>query len=575
MAMSPRYVQYLLKQGDLLNRILAFNADFSARQYRQRAETQPESIKDSLYVVHPELARFHEEHNISYYFENNTDRLCLMKQSELETLLVYLGACINSQSLASVTLQSEKDQIYEQIGRDAYNFALDYGYLIKNVDFALNLDSLKQDCTYLGLCAIKCIEPLFSSQELREYFIEMLLTFTKQHDLNPNIITSREHVLSIIYPVNENIKAPSPSRMNNPAQFNTWENSTQMAAARDFIGDYQRQTNNKVVKGLASLIHANGNASQSSDQDQDLDTPQADATASPQSDAANAGDAANASDAVNAANAGNAAVNNDQSSASDATATAATNPSATEADAQSPLAGQDSTTAAAASDTAIAPASAATNPASATSNSSSSNPNESAHAAPQTSTLSDAAQAAQQNATDASATQATPATSEQAAVSSNANAASAAESNAVSTAGNAVSAEGNAAPSATSTNANASASAATANASAPAAPSAPATNAKGGIDYSIVPEGVGAPLEVGYTDAALYGSYIDKRKFRAASLKQRKDQQSILRGQRQEPQIVEEQQLITLEFGAHQVFDLTAVILKFQIDEHWHEYLQE
>ena len=96
MAMSPYYVQYLLNQGDLLSRILSFNADFGAKQSSLRAQKDNDAIKDSLYKVHPQLAKFHEDHNISYYFENHVDRLCLLRTNELDTLLVYLGACISS-----------------------------------------------------------------------------------------------------------------------------------------------------------------------------------------------------------------------------------------------------------------------------------------------------------------------------------------------------------------------------------------------------------------------------------------------------------------------------------------------
>ena len=495
MAMTPHYVHYLLTQGDLLNRILAFNADFSARQYRQRAQSHPEQIKDSLYTVHPELARFHEENNISYYFENNIDRLCLIRQAELETLLIYIGACINSRALAGVTIQDEKDQIYEQIGRDAYNFALDYGYLIKNLDFALNLASLKEDCTYLGLCALKCIAPLFSSNELREYFIELLLTFTKTHGLNPNIITSREHVLSIIYPVNDNIKAPYPSQMNTPAQYSAFDNTNQMIAARDAMEEQNKS--GTTINGLSGLIHAEGNLP-TLNQDNEAKTP---AQENAEAEASAANDAQEMASLDKAATQDPAAPA--QSTAADATpaqaTTADTNgsaPSATEA----PAATNDTN---AAAEQAQAEAAAAAN-------------------------------------TDANVPVAAP------------------------------------------DNADASSDAAAAQDSAANAPAAqssgvkePVLRADGKIDYSIVPEGVGAPLEVTYADAALYGSYIDKRKFRAASLKQRQLQKEILMGVPQEQKQVEEQQLITLEFGAKQVFDLTAVILKFQIDEHWHEYLQE
>ena len=495
MAMTPHYVHYLLTQGDLLNRILAFNADFSARQYRQRAQSHPEQIKDSLYTVHPELARFHEENNISYYFENNIDRLCLIRQAELETLLVYIGACINSRALAGVTIQDEKDQIYEQIGRDAYNFALDYGYLIKNLDFALNLASLKEDCTYLGLCALKCIAPLFSSNELREYFIELLLTFTKTHGLNPNIITSREHVLSIIYPVNDNIKAPYPSQMNTPAQYSAFDNTNQMIAARDAMEEQNKS--GTTINGLSGLIHAEGNLP-TLNQDNEAKTP---AEENAEAEASAANDAQEMASLDKAASQDPAAPV--QTTAADATpaqaTTADTNgsaPSATEA----PAATNDTN---AAAEQAQAEAAAATN---ADANA--------AVAAPDNADASSDAVAAQD-----------PAANDPAAQSSGVK--------------------------------------------------EPVLRADGKVDYSIVPEGVGAPIEVTYADAALYGSYIDKRKFRAASLKQRQVQKEILMGVPQEQKQVEEQQLITLEFGAKQVFDLTAVILKFQIDEHWHEYLQE
>lgn len=507
MAMTPHYVHYLLTQGDLLNRILAFNADFSARQYRQRAQSHPEQIKDSLYTVHPELARFHEENNISYYFENNIDRLCLIRQAELETLLVYIGACINSRALAGVTIQDEKDQIYEQIGRDAYNFALDYGYLIKNLDFALNLSSLKEDCTYLGLCALKCIAPLFSSNELREYFIELLLTFTKTHGLNPNIITSREHVLSIIYPVNDNIKAPYPSQMNTPAQYSAFDNTNQMIAARDAMEEQNKS--GTTINGLSGLIHAEGNLPTLN---QDIEAK------SPAKENAEA----------------------EASAANDAQEMASLDKAAT----------QDPAT-----------------PAQATV----------ADAAPAQSTAADATPAqattADTNGSAPSATEAPAATNDTNAAAEQAQAEAAAATNA----------DANV-PVAAPDNADASSDAVAAAAQDPAAnaPAAqssgvkePVLRADGKIDYSIVPEGVGAPLEVTYADAALHGSYIDKRKFRAASLKQRQAQKEILMGVPQEQKQVEEQQLITLEFGAKQVFDLTAVILKFQIDEHWHEYLQE
>ena len=516
MAMTPHYVHYLLTQGDLLNRILAFNADFSARQYRQRAQSHPEQIKDSLYTVHPELARFHEENNISYYFENNIDRLCLIRQAELETLLVYIGACINSRALAGVTIQDEKDQIYEQIGRDAYNFALDYGYLIKNLDFALNLASLKEDCTYLGLCALKCIAPLFSSNELREYFIELLLTFTKTHGLNPNIITSREHVLSIIYPVNDNIKAPYPSQMNTPAQYSAFDNTNQMIAARDAMEEQNKS--GTTINGLSGLIHAEGNLP-TLNQDNEAKTPAQE----------------NAEAEASAAN--------------DAQEMASLDKAAT----QDPDAQAQST----AADTAPAQAI----PADAT---------------PALATAVDA------NAAAPSATEAPAATNDTntAAEQPHSEADAAANVNADATAA-ATNADANV-PVAAPENADASSDAAAAHDPAANAPSAQASGVKepvlradGKIDYSIVPEGVGAPIEVTYADAALYGSYIDKRKFRAASLKQRQVQKEILMGVPQEQKQVEEQQLITLEFGAKQVFDLTAVILKFQIDEHWHEYLQD
>lgn len=218
MAMSPYYVQYLLTQGDLFGRILSFNADFTAKQ-RTLRQQDPNAITDSLYRLHPQLARFHEEHNISYYFERPVDRYCLLKNDELDQLIIYLGACISAQQLARITVQSELDQVYEAIGRDVYNFALDYGYLIKNFDYEPNLAALKQDCAYLGLCAIKGLSTLFSSQELGEYFTDKLIAYTKERKLNPSIITSHTHVLSTVDTPATLMKAPAPELMNTPVQY--------------------------------------------------------------------------------------------------------------------------------------------------------------------------------------------------------------------------------------------------------------------------------------------------------------------------------------------------------------------
>ncbi|MCK0514449.1 hypothetical protein MXE38_06210 [Anaerobiospirillum sp. NML120448] len=263
MAMSPYYVQYLLNQGDLLSRILSFNADFGAKQSSLRAQKDNDAIKDSLYKVHPQLAKFHEDHNISYYFENNVDRLCLLRTHELDTLLVYLGACISSNQLAAITKQEEKDLIYNSIGRETYEFALDYGYLIKNLDFMINIDNLRKDCIYLGLCALKCVEPLFSSKELSEYFIDSLINFAKSIGLDPNIVTSKTHVLSVVYNTADLHQAPTPDVMNNPVQYTPVDNHPKLGkptalelAIQEFDAKAEQEREQAEIDTMAILAKA-------------------------------------------------------------------------------------------------------------------------------------------------------------------------------------------------------------------------------------------------------------------------------------------------------------------------------
>lgn len=263
MAMSPYYVQYLLNQGDLLSRILSFNADFGAKQSSLRAQKDNDAIKDSLYKVHPQLAKFHEDHNISYYFENNVDRLCLLRNHELDTLLVYLGACISSNQLAAITKQEEKDLIYNSIGRETYEFALDYGYLIKNLDFMINIDNLRKDCIYLGLCALKCVEPLFSSKELSEYFIDSLINFAKSIGLDPNIVTSKTHVLSVVYNTADLHQAPTPDMMNNPVQYTPVDNHPKLGkptalelAIQEFDAKAEKEREQAEIDTMAILAKA-------------------------------------------------------------------------------------------------------------------------------------------------------------------------------------------------------------------------------------------------------------------------------------------------------------------------------
>lgn len=263
MAMSPYYVQYLLNQGDLLSRILSFNADFGAKQSSLRAQKDNDAIKDSLYKVHPQLAKFHEDHNISYYFENHVDRLCLLRTNELDTLLVYLGACISSNQLAAITKQEEKDLIYNSIGRETYEFALDYGYLIKNLDFMINIDNLRKDCIYLGLCALKCVEPLFSSKELSEYFIDSLINFAKSIGLDPNIVTSKTHVLSVVYNTADLHQAPTPDVMNNPVQYTPVDNHPKLGkptalelAIQEFDAKAEQEREQAEIDTMAILAKA-------------------------------------------------------------------------------------------------------------------------------------------------------------------------------------------------------------------------------------------------------------------------------------------------------------------------------
>ena len=60
-AISPTYAQYLLSQQDLFGRILNFNQQFHARQRELLAQKPQEESSDTLFNLHPELAKFHSE----------------------------------------------------------------------------------------------------------------------------------------------------------------------------------------------------------------------------------------------------------------------------------------------------------------------------------------------------------------------------------------------------------------------------------------------------------------------------------------------------------------------------------
>ena len=596
MAMSPYYVQYLLTQGDLFSRILSFNADFSARQSSLRAAKGNDDIKDSLYHVHPELARFHEKNNISYYFENSVDRLCLIRQEELETLLVYLGACISSSQLASLTRQEDKDTVYESIGRDTYEFALDYGYLIKNLDFMINIDGIKQDCIYLGLCAVKCLRPLFSRQDLAEYFIDFLITYASSHDLDPNIITSETHVLSVVYNTAALHQVPSAEVMNNPVQYTPVDNHPRLA------------------KGLSDLI----------EQAQIDELAAVAAATAPAVEAARAAQGASSKAADNSASAsGSSASSAAQSEAAQPAAQAdASNEAATGTGQEAPAAPEGAAATADAAAAASAPAQAAQSTDSATSD-------QSAQPAQQASGQTDAKDApAQEAQPENKAAQSTapanvpeaaaaPAAQGEEGESRNKDAQAPAAAPADSAPANGAAAQpedkaaADGAPAADGQNAadNSAAPAQGENAApdeaastqsqtdTPAAdsaapPAAPAASGSAAAQapadsyietvpdkYDDVPEGVGSPLPPTYESAALYGGLNskDKRMFRAASHKQRTALLELEQADTQEKEIqtLEQEQLITLEFNEHQVYKLTHLILCSQISDNWYEYLQE
>lgn len=607
MAMSPYYVQYLLTQGDLFSRILSFNADFSARQSSLRAAKGNDDIKDSLYHVHPELARFHEKNNISYYFENSVDRLCLIRQEELETLLVYLGACISSSQLANLTRQEDKDTVYESIGRDIYEFALDYGYLIKNLDFMINIDGIKQDCIYLGLCAVKCLRPLFSRQDLAEYFIDFLITYARSHDLDPNIITSETHVLSVVYNTAALHQVPSAEVMNNPVQYTPVDNHPRLAKGlTDLIEQAQ-------IDELAAVAAATAPAVEAADATQAASARAADNSASAsgstaaqpetaqpaaQADASNnaatgTGQEAPAAPEGAAATAGAAAqADGTAQAATDAAATApaqAVQPTdsaisdqpaqqdsgqtdakdAPGKDAQPENKASQSTAPANAPETATAPA---------VQGAEGENPNRDAQ--PPAAAPADAASADSAPDDGAAAQPAEKAAADGAAAADGQNAADTIAAPAQ--AENAASAE--AASTQSQTAAPATDSATPAAAPAASGSAAAQAHADSHIEttpdkYDDVPEGVGAPLPPTYESAALYGGINskDKRMFRAASHKQRTAYRELEQADNQEKEIqtLEQEKLITLEFNEHQVFKLTHLILCSQISDNWYEYLQE
>lgn len=598
MAMSPYYVQYLLTQGDLFSRILSFNADFSARQSSLRAAKGNDDIKDSLYHVHPELARFHEKNNISYYFENSVDRLCLIRQEELETLLVYLGACISSSQLASLTRQEDKDTVYESIGRDTYEFALDYGYLIKNLDFMINIDGIKQDCIYLGLCAVKCLRPLFSRQDLAEYFIDFLITYARSHDLDPNIITSETHVLSVVYNTAALHQVPSAEVMNNPVQYTPVDNHPRLA------------------KGLSDLI----------EQAQIDELAAVAAATAPAVEAARAAQAASAQAADNSASASGSSAAQPEA-AQPAAQADASNEAATGTGQEAPAAPEGAAATADAAAAASAPAQAAQSTDSATSD-------QSAQPAQQASGQTDAKDApaqdvqpennAAQSAAPANAPEAAAAPAAQGAegesINKDAQAPAAAPADAApadsapangaaaqpedkaaedgaAAADGQNAADNSAAPAQGENAASAEAASTQSQTAAPAADSAasaaaPAASGSAAAQapadsyietvpdkYDDVPEGVGSPLPPTYESAALYGGLNskDKRMFRAASHKQRTALLELEQADTQEKEIqtLEQEQLITLEFNEHQVYKLTHLILCSQISDNWYEYLQE
>lgn len=234
MAMSPRYLQYLYTQEDLLSRVINFNAEFSRRQTKNRVNKPDAVPQDSLEKIHPHLAQFKERHHLKFNFEHVADRLCLIKNEELDALSIYLGACISSNQLAKFTEESQKEIIYESIGRAAYEFAINYGYIIKNFDFNLNLNALHKDFTYLGLVALKRMVVMFSSEDLSDYFVDLLIRYTKSRNLDPNIVIAESHVLHIEdVPVSSDgvyidVPAPVEPRTRNQHQFASFYEDVQL-----------------------------------------------------------------------------------------------------------------------------------------------------------------------------------------------------------------------------------------------------------------------------------------------------------------------------------------------------------
>lgn len=159
----------------VIDRIKALSHDVPASVsgfHYQLTDKSPQSqvLWDKLYASNPNLLLFRKNSSKFEIFEFPLERLCLMNADELAVLSLYLGASRFGNQLSKVVWRQQRELVLSQISDEVYRFSLNSGrFLIDQVDES------RQLCLTQMLASQLKIEGLYTLASMVTLFADSVL----------------------------------------------------------------------------------------------------------------------------------------------------------------------------------------------------------------------------------------------------------------------------------------------------------------------------------------------------------------------------------------------------------------
>lgn len=149
--------------------------------YRYQLQTptaQEQDLWDKLQKANPNLVLFKQESPAFLLFNEPIERLCLLNESEMQTLLMLLGLCRYGEKISKIIWRKQRQQLIETVGQDNYEFCISQENKLTCPEAKppeLQIDNLLTlQLQHEGLCTLGSVVLLFKDPLLQAYLLKHL-----------------------------------------------------------------------------------------------------------------------------------------------------------------------------------------------------------------------------------------------------------------------------------------------------------------------------------------------------------------------------------------------------------------